>query len=112
MSTNTLIIHRSILKLAKQPTAPLMGFAMSLFFLMVYNAGIGGIGHLEAFGEKGYLAFIFPITIISLGMGSSAGAGYTLHTDMQSGYFKRLYLSPVARRILVLAPILADIFHH
>ena len=108
MSTNKLIITRSILKLAKQPTAPIMGFAMSLFFLLVYNAGIGGIGHMEAFGDKGYLAFIFPITIISLAMGSSSGAGQTLNADMQSGYFRRLYLSPVSRRMLVLAPMLAD----
>ena len=27
---------------------------------------------------------------------------------MQSGYFRRLYLSPVSRRMLVLAPMLAD----
>lgn len=87
-----------------------MGFAMSLFFLLVYNAGIGGIGNLEAFGDKGYLAFIFPITIISLAMGSSAGAGQTLNADMQSGYFRRLYLSPVSRRMLVIAPMLADTF--
>jgi ABC-2 type transport system permease protein len=109
MSTaNTLLITRGIIKLAKQPTAPVMGFAMSLFFLLVYNAGIGGIGHLDAFGDKGYLAFIFPITIISLAMGSSSGAGQTLNADMQSGYFRRLYLSPVSRRMLVLAPMLAD----
>lgn len=108
MSTNKLIITRSILKLAKQPTAPIMGFAMSLFFLLVYNAGIGGIGHMEAFGDKGYLAFIFPITIISLAMGSSSGAGQTLNADMQSGYFRRLYLSPVSRSMLVIAPMLAD----
>lgn len=109
MSTaNLLLINRGILKLLKQPSAPIMGFAMSLFFLLVYNAGIGGIGHLDAFGEKGYLAFIFPITIISLAMGSSSGAGQTLNADMQSGYFRRLYLSPVSRRMLVLAPMLAD----
>lgn len=108
MSANTLIITRGIIKLAKQPTAPIMGFAMSLFFLLVYNAGIGGIGHLDAFGEQGYLAFIFPITIISLAMGSSSGAGQTLNADMQSGYFRRLYLSPVSRHMLVLAPMLAD----
>jgi ABC-2 type transport system permease protein len=109
MSTaNLLLINRGIFKLIKQPSAPIMGFAMSLFFLLVYNAGIGGIGHLDAFGEKGYLAFIFPITIISLAMGSSSGAGQTLNADMQSGYFRRLYLSPVSRRMLVLAPMLAD----
>jgi len=108
-TASKLLIVRGITKLAKQPSSPLMGFGMSLFFLLVYNAGIGGIGSLDAFGEAGYLAFIFPITIISLAMGSSAGAGQTLNADMQSGYFKRLYLSPAPRWILVVAPMLADI---
>lgn len=107
-TTNLLLINRGIVKLIKQPSAPIMGFAMSLFFLLVYNAGIGGIGSLEAFGTGGYLSFVFPITIISLAMGSSAGAGQTLNADMQSGYFRRLYLSPAPRWILVAAPMLAD----
>lgn len=107
-TTNWLLISRGIVKLAKQPSAPLMGFGMSLFFLLVYNAGIGGIGFMEQFGEGGYLSFIFPITIISLAMGSSAGAGQTLNADMQSGYFKRLYLSPLPRWILIVSPMIAD----
>jgi len=86
-----------------------MGFAMSLFFLLVYNAGIGGIGFMDEFGDAGYLAFIFPITVISLAMGSSAGAGQTLNADMESGYFKRLFLSPAPRWILIIAPMIADI---
>ncbi len=105
---NLLMIKRGIVKLTRQPSAPLTGFGMSLFFLLVYNAGIGGIGSMEIFGAGGYLSFVFPIAIISLAMGSSAGAGQTLNADMQSGYFRRLYLSPVPRWILVASPILAD----
>lgn len=105
---NTILIKRGLVKLVKQPSAPVMGFGMSLFFLLVYNAGIGGVGNLEAFGTGGYLSFVFPIAIISLAMGSSAGAGQTLNTDMQSGYFRRLYLSPAPRWVLVLSPMLAD----
>ena len=109
MNTSTgILIKRGILKLVRQPYAPLMGFGMSLFFLLVYNAGIGGIGDMDIFGKGDYLAFIFPITIISLSMGSSAGAGQTLNADLQSGYFRRLYLSPAPRRVLVIAPMLAD----
>jgi ABC-2 type transport system permease protein len=107
-TTNILLIKRGIVKLIKQPSAPLMGFGMSLFFLLVYNAGIGGIGSMEVFGAGGYLSFVFPITVISLAMGSSAGAGQTLNADMQSGYFRRLYLSLAPRWILVVSPMLAD----
>jgi len=105
---NLLLVKRGIVKLIKQPAAPIMGFGMSLFFLLVYNAGIGGIGFLDAFGSGGYLSFVFPVSIISLAMGSSAGAGQALNNDMQSGYFRRLYLSPAPRWILVVAPMLAD----
>ncbi|HNZ72739.1 MAG TPA: hypothetical protein PKJ43_08955, partial [Prolixibacteraceae bacterium] len=76
-TANTILINRGILKLVKQPSAPIGGFAMSVFFLLVYNAGIGGVGNLEAFGTGGYLSFVFPIAVISLAMGSSAGAGQT-----------------------------------
>lgn len=103
-----LLLNRGIIKLLKQPSAPLGGFAMSLFFLVVYNAGIGGVGFLDAFGDGGYLSFVFPIALISLAMGSSAGAGQALHADMQSGYFQRLYLSPAPRWSLVVAPMVAD----
>lgn len=41
-------------------------------------------------------------------MGSAAGAGQSLHDDMSSGYFRRLYLSPVRRWTFVAAPITAD----
>lgn len=107
-SASMLLIIRGIKKLIQQPVAPVMGFGMSVFFLLVYNAGIGGIGFLDEFADAGYLAFIFPLTIVSLAMGSSAGAGQTLNADMQSGYFKRLYLSPAPRVVLVIAPMLAD----
>ncbi len=103
-----ILINRGVAKLVKQPTAPLTGFAMSMFFLIVYNAGIGGIGSMDAFGSGGYLAFVFPITIISLAIGSSAGATQTLQSDMQSGYFKRLYRSPAPRWFLVVSPMFAD----
>ncbi len=109
MNANGIIlIHRGVTKLIKQPTAPLTGFAMSMFFLIVYNAGIGGIGSMDAFGSGGYLAFVFPIAIISLAIGSSAGAIQTLQSDMQSGYFKRLFLSPAPRWLLVVSPMFAD----
>ncbi len=68
MNSNILLIRRAIVKLIKQPSAPLMGFGMSLFFLIVYNAGIGGVGYLDIFEGKGYLSFLFPMTIISLAM--------------------------------------------
>jgi ABC-2 type transport system permease protein len=107
-SAGLLLIKRGLIKLLTQPMAPLSGLGMSLFFLIVYTAGIGGIGFLPQFGEAGYFAFLFPLGVISLTMGSAGGAGQALYTDMQSGYFKRLYLSPAPRWSFVAAPLIAD----
>lgn len=108
MKENFVIIGRGLVKLFKNPSELLMGLGMSLFFLVVYQAGFGGIGFLPEFGGSGYLAFIFPMSLVSLAMGSSAGASPSLHGDLQSGYFRRVYLSPVSRWSFIAAPILAD----
>ncbi len=103
-----LLIKRGILRMLRRPFALAGGLGMSLFFLVVYNAGIGGVGFLPEFGDGGYLAFLLPMSLVSLAMGSAAGAGQSLHDDMSSGYFRRLYLSPVRRWTFVVAPITAD----
>ena len=103
-----LLIKRAILQLIRNPSAPVSGLGMSLFFLIVYNEGIGGIGFLPEFGQAGYLAFLFPLTIASLAMGSSSAAASSLQRDLQSGYFRRIYLSPLRRYAFVLAPLVAD----
>jgi ABC-2 type transport system permease protein len=108
MKNDFVLISRGLLKLVRRPSEPLTGLGMSLFFLAVYQAGFGGIGFLPEFGGAGYLAFILPMSLVSLSMGSSAGAGPSLHDDLQSGYFRRLYLSTVPRWTFVAAPILAD----
>ncbi len=103
-----MLIKRGIYKTLRRPYALLGGMGMSLFFLLVYNAGIGGIDFLPAFGQGGYMAFLLPMSLISLSMGSAAGAGQALHDDLTSGYFRRLYLSPVRRSSFAAAPLAAD----
>ena len=103
-----LLVKRGVLRMLKRPFALAGGLGMSLFFLLVYNAGIGGVAFLPEFGGGGYLAFLLPMSLVSLAMGSAAGAGQSLHDDMASGYFRRLYLSPVRRWTFVVAPITAD----
>lgn len=103
-----LLVKRAVIRMLKRPFALMSGLGMSLFFLLVYNAGIGGIGHLPEFGGGGYLSFLLPMSLVSLAMGSAAGAGVSLHSDISSGYFRRLFLSPAPRWIFAAAPLAAD----
>ncbi len=107
-SGNLLIVKRAVTGLLKNPWGFISGLGMSLFFLAVYSAGIGGIGFLPQFENGGYTAFILPLIIISLSIGSTGSAGQALNRDIQSGYFYRLYLTPVLRITFVAAPVMAD----
>jgi len=103
-----LIVGRALWRLARNPAPLLSGLAMSAFFLIVYDAAIGGIGFLPEFGGAGYLAFLLPMGVVSLLFASSAGSAQALSRDIASGYFMRLALAPVPRSAFVLAAILAD----
>lgn len=103
-----LVIGRAFRLFALNPMPMLSGLGMSLFFLVVYEAGLGGIGFLPEFEGAGYLAYLLPMGIISLVFGSSSGSAQALSRDIASGYFQRLALAPVPRSSFVLAAILAD----
>jgi len=103
-----LIIGRAFKLFVLNPFPLLSGLGMSLFFLIVYDAGLGGIGGLPEFEGAGYLAFLLPMGVVSLVFGSSAGSAQALSRDIASGYFKRLALAPTPRSAFVLAAILAD----
>ncbi|MBU0927344.1 MAG: ABC transporter permease [Spirochaetes bacterium] len=103
-----LIIGRALKRLVSNPAPLLSGLGMSAFFLVVYDAAIGGIGFLPEFGGAGYMAFLLPMGVVSLLFASSSGSAQALSADIASGYFQRLALAPVPRSAFVLAAILAD----
>lgn len=103
-----LIVRRSLKNLLRNPAPALTGLGMSLFFLVVYDASIGGIGFLPEFHGMGYLAYLLPMGVVSLLFASSAGAGQAVSRDIASGYLLRLALAPVPRWSFVMAAVLAD----
>jgi len=107
-SPSMLIVGRALRGLVSNPTPTVSGLAMSLFFLVVYDAGLGGIQVLPEFGGRSYLTFLLPMGVVSLLFASSAGSAQALSRDIQSGYFHRLALAPSPRASFVLAAIAAD----
>lgn len=103
-----LIIARAMRRLAANPMPLLSGLGMSAFFLVVYDAAIGGIGFLPQFGGAGYMAYLLPMGVISLLFASSSGSAQSLSRDMASGYFRRLAMAPVSGPAFVMAAVLAD----
>jgi len=102
-----LLTGRSLKVTLREPWAVIPNVAISLFFLLVYNAGLSGIARLSAFGGIPYLAFILPVALVSGSVGGAGAAGQALIRDIESRYFTKLRLTPVSRAALVMAPMLS-----
>jgi ABC-2 type transport system permease protein len=101
------LTQRAVLVTLRNPFVFVPNLVISLFFLLVYQAGLSGIANLPQFAGASYLAFILPVSIVSGAIGGAGGAGQALVRDIENGYFSRLLLTPVSRLAIVLGPILA-----
>jgi ABC-2 type transport system permease protein len=100
------LIARSLRTSLRQPAAIVPGFAIAVFFLFVYNAGLSSVADLPGF-QGSYLAFILPVAIVSAAIGGATLAGEALVRDIASGYFTKLLLTPTNRLALIWGPMVA-----
>jgi ABC-2 type transport system permease protein len=106
MSDFFVMIKRSLIGYLRQPAAIIPSFAISVFFLFVYNAGLSSVADLPGFTGS-YLAFIIPVSIASGAIGGAGLAGQALIRDIDSGYFTKLLLTPTRRLALIWGPMIA-----
>lgn len=99
---------RTLLVNFRVPAAVLPGIIISLFFLIIYEASLGGASNfLPGLAGKSYLGFILPLSVISSALSGASLAGESIVRDIESGYFDKLLLTPVNRAALVLGPMIA-----
>ena len=106
MSDFVVMIRRSLVGYLRQPAALIPSFAISVFFLFVYNGGLGSVAKLPGF-QGSYLGFIIPVSIASAAISGAGLAGQALIRDIESGYFTKLLLTPTRRLALVWGPMVA-----
>jgi ABC-2 type transport system permease protein len=99
---------RAIIVNFRTPGAIVPSLIISAFFLFVYQAQLGGVA--ERFLPEGhsYLGFILPLSVVSAALGGSSIAGQTIVTDIGTGYFDKLALTPVSRVALLLGPMISN----
>lgn len=97
---------RAVRLTSREPEAIIPALVIPLFFFVVNT------GALQSFAEKGvpgldFKAFQLPVAIVFAVTGISRAS--SLVTDIQSGYFDRLLLTPVRRLTLLLGLMVADL---
>jgi len=99
------VAKRAIRASLREPETLIPGIIIPLFFFVV---NIGQLGDASSsLGVVDYKAFQLPVAIVFAVTGISRAS--SLVTDIQSGYFDRLLISPVSRRALLLGLMCADL---
>jgi len=100
-----LVVAKRAIRLAlREPESIIPGIIVPLFFFIV---NVGALSDISNFaGVEDYKAFQLPVAIVFAVTGISRAS--SLVTDIQSGYFDRLLVSPVNRTALLLGLMIAD----
>ncbi len=99
------VAGRALRQIPREPAAVLPAVFVPAFF---YTVNLGALENLER-GADGfsYKAFLLPMAIAFAVTGMSRAPG--LVTDIESGYFDRLCMTPVRRLALLLGLMVADV---
>jgi ABC-2 type transport system permease protein len=95
---------RALRQMRREPASFLPAVFIPAFF---YVVNLGALGHVAARGGLDYKAFLLPMAIAFAVTGVSRAP--TLVTDIRSGYFDRLCLTPIRRPALLLGLMAADV---
>jgi ABC-2 type transport system permease protein len=98
------VATRALRQLRREPASLLPAVFVPAFF---YVVNLGALGHVAEAGGLDYKAFLLPMAIAFAVTGVSRAP--TLVTDIRSGYFDRLCLTPVRRSALLLGLMAADV---
>lgn len=99
------VAGRATRAVPREPEFLIPALIVPIFFFAV---NVGALGDISSFaGVDDFQAFQLPVAIIFAVTGVSRASA--LVTDIQSGYFDRLLVSPVNRYSLLLGLMLADL---
>lgn len=97
--------RRALLRTLRQPAnvVPVIFFPMIL--VAINSAGLDAASELPGFPADSYLDFVIAVPFIQGGLFAMLNAGTDLATDIESGFMRRLALTPVGGTALLLGQV-------
>lgn len=107
ITDTALLTRRALRETLRQPGNEVANVFIPLFFFAVTVGAVGEVAK-NAFGVADYKGFQLPVAILQGAAGVAGGSGLAMTTDIQSGYFEKLLLTPTPRFAIVLGRMFAD----
>jgi ABC-2 type transport system permease protein len=92
---------RSITRTIRQPIMFVPSLVFPLFLLAVNASGLAAATSLPGFPSDSYLSFALGLTFMQGALFATMGAGQSIATDIQHGFFNRLQLTPLRGAALI-----------
>jgi ABC-2 type transport system permease protein len=102
------LARRSLVRLSRRPAQVVPALIFPLFLLAVNSSGLARATSLPGFPTNSYLTFALAVPFMQGALFSVMNAGIDLATDIESGFFNRLALTPL-RGVALLMGMLAGV---
>ncbi|MDQ4049722.1 MAG: ABC transporter permease, partial [Actinomycetota bacterium] len=99
------LARRSIARTLRQPVLFVPGLVFPLFMLWVIS-GVGDqVTEIKGFPTDSYVSFVLGAMMVQAAAGATTGAGSALGTDLETGFFSRLVLTPMRGSAVIAAQL-------
>lgn len=102
------LYRRSVRVWLRVPSAVIPPLFVPVFFLVVNTSALGDITQLPVFATDDYVAFFLPVSLLMTVASAGSQSGMVLVQDIDSGYFDKLLLAPIARTSILLSRLMVD----
>ncbi len=95
------LARRSVTRTVRQPAMVVPSLIFPLFLLAINASGFAAATSLPGFPTDSYLTFALALAFVQGALFATMGAGQSIATDIQGGFFNRLQLTPLRGAALI-----------
>ncbi len=99
------VAQRSVLRTLRQPAMVVPALLFPMLLLAINAGGLDSATNLRGFPTDSYLTFALALTFLQGTMFAAMSAGTNVATDIETGFFNRLSLTPLRRVALLVGQL-------
>lgn len=103
------VFLREVTPVVRDPVSLAFSLVQPIVLLGLFGPLLAGTVPLGAFGADSTLAWFVPGVLVMLTLFGTAGAGYSIMTEMQTGSHERLLVTPLVRSSLLTGRALKEL---
>ena len=101
------LAQRSLVNVARTPSAVVPTIAMPLFFIVAFSGAFGALTDIPGFPTDNPINWFMPWAIMQGAAFAGMGVCFGIGRDLENGFYDRLLMAPAHRVSLVIGPLLA-----